>query len=131
MSYEGYEQHICENGHRFNTEAGYAYFGDDNPPACPYCGAKSVFCNCVDQTNCEDMGVILNDGWRKFEVFPMVIHECCECNSRRISPPIYRIPTRKEAEKIQMYWDYVKQKHFPIADYAENWELNKTAGPLE
>ena len=50
MSYEGYSQFICKNGHYFTLDCSYA---DDNPE-CPNCFSKPIWENGVDQTNgCE------------------------------------------------------------------------------
>ena len=57
MSYEGYEQHICANGHRFDMPCGYQYWEAEEAPKCG-CGAKSVWYNPVDQTNGDDWGYI-------------------------------------------------------------------------
>ena len=46
MSYEGYEEFICETGHYF-TEDCYA----PNPRKCIFCDSKIEWCNSVDQTN--------------------------------------------------------------------------------
>lgn len=77
MSYEGYEQHLCTNGHRF--DAGEHWDGE--PRICDDCGAGSAFCNDVDETNCDGVGVIPNwDAWL-IDAGP---------------PEVYRIPTEEE-----------------------------------
>ena len=71
MSYEGYEQHICVAGHRFNTNGPW----DDPEPTCRattitpdgavhVCGEPSAFFNCVDETNCDGVGLILEESWK-------------------------------------------------------------------
>lgn len=51
MSYEGYEQVLCKNGHLFNMyDIGYTELEDDCYK-CPSCKTKPVWYNCVDQTN--------------------------------------------------------------------------------
>lgn len=60
MSYEGYEQHICENGHRFDIY-------NDESPKCYHCGAASVWYNSVDDTNCAQEGYIPSEFFRHFE----------------------------------------------------------------
>lgn len=57
MSYEGYSQNICLNGHKFETDA--CFWAES--PKCTVCGEEIVFSNSVDQTNCEDWGIILAD----------------------------------------------------------------------
>lgn len=56
MSFEGYYQHICQNGH-YGTEP-YDYAGDAPPWKCDECGAESAWCNRVDDTNCDNCGYI-------------------------------------------------------------------------
>jgi hypothetical protein len=51
MSYEGYSQCICSNGHYFEHDAYCDGF-------CPYCGLGSSWDNSVDQTNGEAYGEI-------------------------------------------------------------------------
>lgn len=56
MSYEGYEEHICENGHHWTLDAGFYSFGqpEDSGPDfynCPHCGKPAKYMASVDQTN--------------------------------------------------------------------------------
>ena len=48
MSYEGYEEYICENKHYFAVDS--FMFGED---VCPHCGAKPAYYHSVDVTNGE------------------------------------------------------------------------------
>lgn len=45
MSYEGYEEYLCKNGHYSSCDC-YC-----SVPKCPYCGSKFEFWHPVDQTN--------------------------------------------------------------------------------
>lgn len=58
MSFEGWTQNICENGH---------YYCDNVyvPDGC-YCGAKSVWENLVDDTNCDRYGYIPQEFIKQF-----------------------------------------------------------------
>ena len=51
MSFEGYSQAICENGHRFDLF--------DFQENCE-CGARAAWENVVDDTNCLLEGIILD-----------------------------------------------------------------------
>lgn len=54
MSYEGYDQVLCKNGHYFTFDCYSApdYFGQDGDPwVCTKCGEKAVWWNGVDETN--------------------------------------------------------------------------------
>jgi DNA-directed RNA polymerase subunit RPC12/RpoP len=46
MSYEGYEEYLCEKGHYINHD-----IHDEHPEVCEHCGSKWVFWHPVDQTN--------------------------------------------------------------------------------
>lgn len=54
MSYEGHEQHICKNGHQFDTDC------HDEDSVCFVCLAPSAWYNAVDDTNGESAGIILD-----------------------------------------------------------------------
>lgn len=82
MSYEGYEQHICKNGHLFHNYDIYQFKGEE--VRC-YCGAESAWCNAVDDTNCYQEGFIPEDLFRSF------------------SYSVLAIPTEKELKKMQTY----------------------------
>lgn len=82
MSYEGYEQHICANGHLFYN---YDIYYFEGPTIVCHCGADSVWQNSVDDTNCDENGYIPE------ELF------------RRYAPGVFAIPTQKEALAMQTY----------------------------
>ena len=48
MSYEGYEQVICINGHAWNIDAYESSYGLGD---CPYCKSRPIWHNSVDETN--------------------------------------------------------------------------------
>lgn len=100
MSYQGYEQHICWNGHRFDTGASYAWGADDGPK-CPVtgCDAHSEFCNSVDQTNTRGDGKI--EDWSSLLISPAKTETCSCCkHTEFIEEAKYRIPTKKECSKL-------------------------------
>jgi hypothetical protein len=99
MSYEGYEQHLCQNGHLFDN---YDILSESL--SCPECKAPSVFYNLVDQTNGEDWGVILASGW---ETLRLTSDEYETCNLGRrhlVTLGTYRIPSAKELEGLRYHW---------------------------
>jgi hypothetical protein len=49
MSYEGFEVHVCANGHRFGWDA----YNKPEDRSCPHCKAKAAWSCSVDQTNGE------------------------------------------------------------------------------
>lgn len=104
MSYEGTEQHICENGHLW--EQGCTYSMDESDSHCPYCKAKSAFCNQIDDTNCDQIGIIDQADWdAHFLVKAAVVKECNLGHKHTIEQAIYRVPTRAEAERYRQYYD--------------------------
>ena len=107
MSYEGYEQHLCKNGHRFDIDA--YWFGYDQIPTCDICGELSVFCNSIDDTNGEEYGIILEDGWKTLLIEKEKTETCSQCqHTEVIEPAKYRVPTEEQLKKIRHYrpdWD--------------------------
>jgi hypothetical protein len=51
MSYEGYEEFLCPNGHYFSYDAMYMRDGHDGPLLCPHCQQSPVWTRSVDVTN--------------------------------------------------------------------------------
>jgi hypothetical protein len=60
MSYEGYRQCICENGHVSNRDEVYTGPWEEPPeePTCPICNSEIKWSNSVDITNDDDVGFI-------------------------------------------------------------------------
>lgn len=92
MSYEGYEQFLCSNGHYMTADA-YA-----DPIQVCKCGAKVVWWNSVDITNGtydEDGNRI--DGYVELQVKQSAVYEECPCCHHRElkSEETYHIPTDK------------------------------------
>lgn len=109
MSYSGYEDHICEVGHLYSSDA----FADGE--TC-HCGKKSVFCNSVDQTNCEEYGTIVN--WQKFMIADAKVETCVTCNHTTIVEETrYRAPTKEELKEVRSYWDAKKEQWVLVKDY--------------
>ena len=101
MSYEGYEQVLCENGHYFTFDC-YDYWQEDKW-VCPICGAKSAWSNMVDVTN-GSWDVETNERIDGF-INLQILDECkCEhCGS--ILEKRYKIPTDEEMKKAKP-WRY-------------------------
>lgn len=97
MSYEGYEQHICAKGHRFDIDA-----YDDNKIC--HCGAPSVFYNCVDETNYESNGIIPPEEWDRFCVKPDEWEQCSQCQHRSlVKEATYQVPTEEQHKTMTYY----------------------------
>ena len=83
MSYEGYEQILCTNGH-YDTQDCHDSLTDWR---CPSCGARKAWWNAVDQTN--DSGTPA-----KLKVkYPAVMETCSVCGHVKvIEPARYYVP---------------------------------------
>lgn len=100
MSWEGYYQAICANGHRFDYDD---YMGYDGSHTCD-CGAEAIFSNSVDQTNGPSQGEIID--WNVFLISPEVTNTCeCCGNVKIVEKAKYRIPTEEELKKYRVYYD--------------------------
>lgn len=51
MSFEGYYQLICKNGHYWTVECGYSFDDEELESKCAVCGEGAVWYNLVDVTN--------------------------------------------------------------------------------
>jgi len=96
MSYEGFIQQICENGHFSGRDC------CDSNETCRICSGKIVWENEVDQTNWEDVGYIQREDMNKFIIQKAVIETCSHCGqNKQISPDIYRPPTPEETAQYR------------------------------
>lgn len=100
MSYEGYGQCICENGHRFDVDC----HSDD--VCCHICECKATFYNPVDDTNGDSVGIILNQFWDKLLVSEQKTQKCNLGHTHVIHEAIYRIPSPKELIEFRYYQDH-------------------------
>lgn len=94
MSYEGYTQNLCANGHGFHEDAHAVHH-----QVCGECGAPGVWCNPVDETNCESYGEI--------DLSPFIISapkpERCNLGHEHQGAYVYRIPTPAETEAARCW----------------------------
>lgn len=61
MSFEGYAQIICVNGHRYDDDC-------HNPRNCYVCDGKPAWMNVVDQTNNPGDDVIPDEEFARFQI---------------------------------------------------------------
>lgn len=93
MSYEGYVQCLCEDGHYFEVDAHDRFDECDN---CFFCEKKVVWTNNVDETNGNADGHIDMD---QFIQLTEVVEKCESCGHRNIKELAkYSIPTKEETE---------------------------------
>lgn len=97
MSYEGYTQVLCANGHLSHFDAldeswaRVTSYGFEQPDAepCAICGAQFVFHHQVDQTN--DEGTPMT-----FEVQEPAVYETCDKGHLHlVSAAKYKIPSKE------------------------------------
>lgn len=98
MSYEGREQHICENGHLFEIDCQYS-FDDNHVTQCIYCSGHSVWQNYIDDTNGESFGEVLHSEFEKILISPTKFEVCNLGHNHLILPAVYRIPGSNELEQ--------------------------------
>jgi hypothetical protein len=88
MSYEGYSQCICENGHLFIGG------GSDG---CPKCFADVAWYNMVDDTNGDSVGIIQD--FSPVLVEPAEIQVCNLGHSHVTKEAKYRVPKPDELKR--------------------------------
>lgn len=98
MSYEGYWQCICQNGHYY-TDGADAY-NEEEP--CGICKTPSAWRNQVDETNCDSWGEIPFDLLKKNFLISEEVIETCNLGHRHITKhAIFRIPVENEADPLR------------------------------
>lgn len=98
MSYEGYTQNLCENGHRFSSPD-HLWFG--NGTLCPFCNEKVCWNNSVDQTNFEDVGYISDEDWSRFLLTPEETQVCNLGHTHITKHATYLVPTEEQCRAFQ------------------------------
>jgi hypothetical protein len=102
MSYEGYVQCLCEDGHYSVCDAYYHGFGEDQ--VCSICGKPIVWENDVDETNGAPEGEIPLERLKvKKEA------EKCSCCGAETKPAMYEIPSKEETEKMRVWYDFIDE----------------------
>jgi hypothetical protein len=106
MSYEGYDQQICQNGHYTEVDC-YDNSYDDLVAACKICEAPIGWTNGVNQTNGPDQGVVPFTVLRKnFLVQDAKMCKCSTCsNEHLVEPAIFRVPAHGETDSLRVYVD--------------------------
>ncbi len=105
MSYEGYSQFLCKNGHYWEKDCNELpiYYGEGElvKQKCPKCGEEEVFENMVDVTNgnFDDDGNRI-DGYIDLKVKSETSGKCSACGEKHICETIYEIP-KKEDKKMK------------------------------
>lgn len=99
MSWEGYQQIMCKNGHLYSVDANT--FASECK--CPHCSEKSVWSNIVDTTNgsFDDSGTRIDGYVEPKEKTESVHCTCTSCGHVHISKPAtYEIPKNKRNRRL-------------------------------
>lgn len=97
MSYEGYSQFLCRNGHYWKVDALGMMF-DSEKQQCPICWEDEVFENMVDVTNGsfdEETGERI-DGYINLKIKSENSGTCSNCGEKHICEITYQIPEDEE-----------------------------------
>ena len=100
MSYEGHRNFLCANGHLWDEPENY---GNEDCGPCPYCKAEIVWENAVDETNCDDIGIIPPDEWKKLLLTPEKFETCNLGHRHSVAEPTYRVPSKEEHKFMRHY----------------------------
>lgn len=94
MSFEGYDQLLCANGHLRVYDC-YEQVELNNPEFICSCGAQYVFWHLVDQTNGIDPENIEGTQGYPFEIDKPSIQICCNLGHKHeVTEQTYKIPNR-------------------------------------
>ena len=103
MSYEGYVQVLCANGHYHSFDENY---DSDETVECPDCGANIVWRNRVDDTNGESYGKVpmgVLEVLREVREVTKEVIDGRHVQTTRVVAGVYRIPTPEETKKLRTY----------------------------
>lgn len=106
MSYEGYVQCLCKNGHYFEEDERYDFAEVRSEYGiCGICNSEIIWTNHVDDTNCDQWGAIPFDEFKKNFLLTPEKRETCNLGHVHLSAATYRIPTMEETKKFQSRLD--------------------------
>lgn len=93
MSFEGYYQILCKNGHEHSADC----YADVANAKCPFCKASAKWENLVDQTNGSYEGKKRIDGYVSLRVEKEVKTKLCKhCGTTKVlEQQTYRVPKNK------------------------------------
>ena len=94
MSFEGYYQRLCKNGHSMDVDC----YMENDEDRCAICGAEIVWANLVDETNgSHDEEGRRIDGCVKLKIKSQ--KKCEHCGS--ILETTYKIPRNRRTQTIR------------------------------
>jgi len=116
MSFEGYFQCFCEDGHYYTVPCSYG----EEDYTCPFCKKPAKLVHTVDDTNCDSYGILPDKEVDKLRIVGAV-YECCPTcgHAKIISQPRYRIPDEAELRTMEHYYDQEDGRYMPLSDLRE------------
>lgn len=98
MSYQGYTQRICINGH-YGEEDCYS-----ESDTCYQCKGNIAWTNSVDDTNGNSVGIVPVDILKDKYLISEAKNETCNLGHvHQVQPAVFRIPLRKNTVDMQHY----------------------------
>jgi hypothetical protein len=110
MSYEGWSQCLCEEGHLFN---GPDPWQASKKIRCPHCNREPVVINMVDVTNGDCYGFIPEEEWERFLYTPKRVETCNLGHQHILAQATYFIPSEEEMEYMRTRVDEWKEQKVP------------------
>lgn len=98
ISFEGYSQFLCKNGHHWTKDAHLLMYETIRDQKCPVCGEPAAWENMVDLTNgsFDDEGNRI-DGYIDLEPLEIHMMTCSNCdNTKACKCSTYKIPEDEE-----------------------------------
>jgi len=97
MSYEGYLQLLCKNGHQWTLDCYEIDHIELKDHKCPKCDEQAVWENMVDVTNGSfDDNDNRIDGYIKLKVKKKISGVCSCCGKEHVCEITYEIPKKKK-----------------------------------
>lgn len=114
MSWEGYSQNFCANGHFFQGSAGF----DSEPTHCPHCKAEVAYCHIVDDTNIDALGHLTDESLAALVIEKEVTETCNLGHTHIVKHAVYKVPTREELRALEHFW--TGSKFLPMSEH-QKW----------
>ena len=119
MSYEGYSQLLCKNGHNWEVDCNDMpqEYEEPRDELCPKCNEPAIWENTVNITNgsFDEDGERI-DGFVELEVEGEISGDCSCCGEKHICQRIYKIPKDETVEVEVINSDVKKCKFCGEAD---------------
>lgn len=115
MSYEGYSQFLCKEGHYWTEDSHLTMYSELEENKCPICNESAIYENMVDVTNgsFDDAGNRI-DNYKELKLVEKHSSVCSHCNKEhRCDCSIYKIPEDDEEEICECGHDTKDHSYYP------------------